>query len=89
MLETDASDGVLAGVLSQRHNEDWLPVAFFSKTMLPAELNYAVHDKEMLAIIRSFGHWRAELAGSPHHVRVITDHKALEYFMTSKALNAR
>jgi len=89
LLETDASDGVVAGVLSQQHGEDWFPVAFFSKTMLPAELNYAVHDKEMLAIIRSFGHWRAELTGAPHQVRVVTDHKALEYFMTSKQLNAR
>ena len=57
--------------------------------MLPAKLNYAVYNKEMLAIIRSFGHWRAELAGSPYYVRVIIDYKALEYFMTFKALNAR
>jgi transposase InsO family protein len=89
LVETDASDGVVAGVLSQQHGEDWFPVAFFSKTMLPAELNYAVHDKEMLAIIRSFGQWRAELAGTAHQIRVVTDHKALEYFMTSKQLNAR
>ncbi|KHJ32483.1 hypothetical protein EV44_g2899 [Erysiphe necator] len=52
MLETDASDGVVAGVLSQKHGDDWLPVAFFSKTLAPAELNYAVYDKEMLAIAR-------------------------------------
>jgi transposase InsO family protein len=89
LLETDASDGVVAGVLSQQHADDWFPVAFFSKTMLPAELNYAVHDKEMLAIIRSFGHWRAELVGTPYQIRVVTDHKSLEYFMTSKQLNAR
>ena len=89
LLETDASDVVVAGVLSQQHDGDWFPVAYFSKTMLPAELNYAVHDKEMLAIIRSFANWRAELAGTPHQVRVVTDHKALEYFMTSKQLNAR
>ncbi|EKD18613.1 hypothetical protein MBM_02855 [Drepanopeziza brunnea f. sp. 'multigermtubi' MB_m1] len=45
--------------------------------MAPAELNYVVHDKEMLAIIRSFSNFRAELAGSLHQVQVITDHKAL------------
>lgn len=66
MLETDASDGVVAGVLSQKHGDDWLPVAFFSKTMAPAELNYAVYDKEMLAIVRSFGQWRPELTSTPH-----------------------
>ena len=89
MIETDASDGVIAGVLSQQHDEDWFPVAYFSKTMLPAELNYAVHDKEMLAIVRSFSNWRSELAGAPYQIRVVTDHKALEYFMTSKQLNVR
>lgn len=66
MLETDASDGVVAGVLSQKHGDDWLPVAFFSKTLAPAELNYAVYDKEMLAIVRSFGQWRPELTSTPH-----------------------
>ncbi|QSZ28681.1 hypothetical protein DSL72_003181 [Monilinia vaccinii-corymbosi] len=87
MLETDASDGVVASVLSQKHGDDWLPVAYFSKTMAAAELNYEVHDKEMLSIVRSFSYWKSELAGSPHQIRVYTDHKALEYFMTTKALN--
>ncbi|QSZ29100.1 hypothetical protein DSL72_003610 [Monilinia vaccinii-corymbosi] len=89
MLETDASDGVVASVLSQKHGDDWLPVAYFSKTMAAAELNYEVHNKEMLSIVRSFSHWKSELAGSPHQIRVYTNHKALEYFMTTKALNAR
>ena len=63
MVETDASNGVVAGVLSQQDWETglWHPVAFFSKTMQPAELNYDIHDKEMLAIVRSLEQWRAEL----------------------------
>lgn len=89
MLETDASDGVVASVLSQKHGENWLPVGFYSKTMAPAELNYEVHDKEMLSIVKSFGYWRAELTSTPHQIRVYTDHKALVYFMTTKALNSR
>ena len=52
ILETDASDGVVAGVLSQLHlDSKWYPVAFFLKIMAPAKYNYEVHDKEMLAII--------------------------------------
>ena len=52
MLETDASDGVIAGVLSQRHPDgNWYPVGYFSKAMAPAELNYQIHDKEILVII--------------------------------------
>ena len=63
MVETDASNGVVAGVLSQQNLETklWHPIAFFSKTMQPTELNYDIHDKEMLAIILSLGEWRAEL----------------------------
>lgn len=88
-IETDASDGVVAGVLSQKHREDWLPVAFFSKTMNPAECNYQVHDKEMLAIVRSLEEWRPELQRKQDRFEIYTDHKSLEYFMTTKQLTAR
>jgi transposase InsO family protein/predicted aspartyl protease len=90
MIETDASDGVVAGVLSQLHPDgEWYPVAYYSKTMAPAECNYEIHDKEMLAIVKSMGAWRAELQGTPGRIKVYSDHKALEYFMTTKRLTAR
>ena len=65
MVETDASKGVVAGLLSQQDPETglWYPVAYFSKTMLPAELNYDIYDKEMLAVVRVLEEWRAELEG--------------------------
>jgi Reverse transcriptase (RNA-dependent DNA polymerase)/RNase H-like domain found in reverse transcriptase len=62
-IETDASDGVVAGILSQQHGNEWHPIAYFSKTMAPAERNYDIHDKEMLAIIRALNEWKAELEG--------------------------
>jgi len=89
MIETDASDGVIAGVLSQQHGEEWYPVAYFSKTMLPAECNYEIHDKEMLAVVRSLDQWRPELQGTAKRIQIFTDHKALEYFMTTKKLTGR
>lgn len=52
--------------------------------MQPAELNYLIHDKEMLAIFWSFNEWRRYLLSTQHEIRVLTDHKSLEYFMTSK-----
>jgi transposase InsO family protein len=88
-LETDASDGAIAAVLSQHHGGHWHPVAFYSRTMVPAEQNYDIHDKEMLAIIQAFKEWRAELSGLKERFDVYTDHHALEYFMTTKKLNAR
>jgi hypothetical protein len=91
MLETDASDGVTAAVLSEQdpETEAWHPVAFYSKTMAPAECNYPIHDKELLAIIRAFEEWRAELIGEEDKLGVYSDHKALEYFMSTKQLSAR
>ena len=90
MLETDASDGVVAAILSQLYPDgEWYPVGYFSKTMAPAELNYPIHDKEMLAIVRALGQWRAELTGTSTAIKVLTDHRSLEYFMSSKILNSR
>jgi transposase InsO family protein len=90
LLETDASDTVVAAVFSQKGIDgEWHPVGYFSKTMAPAETNYPIYDKEMLAIVKALQHWRAELEGTKDPVQVITDHKALEYFMTTKALSAR
>jgi transposase InsO family protein len=89
-LETDASDSVVAAVLSQKHpDEEWHPTAFFSKTMAPAECNYGTPDKEMLAIIRALDHWRPELQSIKNPVQVYTDHQGLECFMTTKQLSSR
>jgi hypothetical protein len=55
MLKTDALDGVIAGVYSQKQlDRKWHPVAYYLKTMVDAKLNYLIHNKEMLAIILSF-----------------------------------
>lgn len=90
-VETDSSDGVIAGVLSQQGAEDgdWHPVAYFSETMQGAEHNYAIHDKELLAVVRALLFWRAELVGLQMPFVVITDHQALEYFSTKRLLNLR
>ena len=62
-VETNASNFVVAEVLSQMHDGRVLkPVAYFSKKMTPAECNYMIYDKELLAIVRSFKTWRPELA---------------------------
>jgi RNase H-like domain found in reverse transcriptase/Reverse transcriptase (RNA-dependent DNA polymerase)/Integrase zinc binding domain/Integrase core domain/Aspartyl protease/Chromo (CHRromatin Organisation MOdifier) domain len=90
LVETDASDFVSAGVLSQRDDSGVLrPVAYFSKKHTAAECNYEIYDKELLAIIRCFEEWRPELEGSPFPIAVLTDHKNLEYFMSTKKLTRR
>ena len=62
VVETDASDHVSAGVFSQRGSDGLIrPIAFFSKKHSPAECNYEIYDKELLAVVLAFQEWRAEL----------------------------
>lgn len=89
-VETDASDYAVGACLSQPDQDKKLhPVAFYSRTMSPAELNYDIHDKELLAIITAFQQWRVYLEGPKHQVTVLTDHKNLTYFTSTKVLNRR
>ena len=90
VLETDASDWASGGVLSQYDNEGILrPVAYFSSKHSAQECNYEIYDKELLAIIKAMEEWRPELQGVDNAFEVITDHKNLEYFTSTKALSQR
>ena len=88
MVETDASDHAIAGILSvtTKDNEIQL-VAFFSHSLQGAEKNYDTHDKELLAIFEAFKNWQHFLEGSAKVINMVTDHKNLEYFMSSKKLS--
>ena len=69
MLETDTLDSVIASIFSQKQlNGNWHPIVYYLKTIADAKLNYPIHDKEMLAIIFSFQHWRAQLEGAPEPI---------------------
>jgi hypothetical protein len=88
IVETDASDYVSAGVLSQYDDDNVLhPVAYFSKKHSPAECNYEIYDKELMVIVQPFEEWRPELQSVINPIRVLSDHKNLEYFTTTKLLN--
>ena len=89
-METDSSDGVVAGVLLQKHKDSLFhPIGYFLKTISNAELNYPIYNKEMLAIFRSFQQYKLELLGVQKTVYIYINYKALEYFMTIKDLTAR
>ncbi|KAI0991296.1 hypothetical protein K3495_g16891, partial [Podosphaera aphanis] len=57
--------------------------------MLPAECNYEIFDKELLAIVNAFETWTAELGSVEVPTLILTDHKNLEHFTTTKKLNRR
>ncbi|QRW20683.1 Retrotransposable element Tf2 protein [Rhizoctonia solani] len=87
-LETDASGAALGSILSQRQEDGRLhPLGFLSESFKGAELNYNTHDKELLAIIRSFEYWRIFLEGTLHPVTVFTNHRNLEYWKESRTFN--
>ena len=90
IVETDVSDYTLAVILSIVNKDNEVhPVAFHSHTFTVAELNYDTHDKELLAIFEAFKIWRHYLEGPAYPINVVTDHKNLEYFSTTKVLTQR
>lgn len=79
MVEVDASDIGVSAVLPQRATNDKLhPCASFSKKLSPAERNYDVGNRELLAVNLALEEWR-------HW----TDHKNLAYIQGAKRLNSR
>ncbi len=88
-VEADCSGYASGGVLSQEGPDGRRHAcAFHSKRLSPAEYNYPIHDKEMLAIMRCLDAWSAELR-SCGTFTVLTDHRNLEYFMTRRKLTER
>ena len=63
------------------------PVAYESRTFKGAELNYPVHEKELLAIIHALRKWRTDLLG--FQFEVWTDHQTLEHFGKQHDLSRR
>jgi len=89
-IETDSSDYVTAGILSQPGKDGMLhPVAYRSKAMTKAECNYDVHDKELLAIVKTHEDWRRYVSNTEHRITILTDHQNLVPFMTTKKLVGR
>ena len=85
VVETDASDYALGCILSQFHGKRLHPVAFHSRKLSPAERNYDIHDKELLAILIAYMEWKHYLAGTEKPITPHTDHQNLQYFLPTKA----
>ena len=89
-IETDASDYAIGAVFNQVGDDGLIhPIAFISRTLQPAEQNYDIFDKEMLAIFFAMVEWRPLLLSLQHQFMVLTDHRSLTYFMTTKSLTRR
>ncbi|ROL53801.1 Transposon Tf2-6 polyprotein [Anabarilius grahami] len=91
IVEVDASTTGVGAVLSQQQGtpSKLHPCAFFSRKLNPAEVNYNIGDRELLAVKLALEEWRHWLEGAKHPFLVLTDHKNLEYLRAAKRLNPR
>ena len=64
-------------------------MVYYSRKLIPLELNYDIYDKELLAIVVVLKEWRAFLQGIIELFIIKTDYKNLIEFLTTKELNRR
>jgi len=89
-IKTYASELCKPGILFQYESDSRShTLSFYNKRFLPAELNYDVHDKEMVVIVNCFQEWQHFLMVAPEEIVFFPNYKNLEYFNTTKLLNQR
>ncbi|CAI5471080.1 unnamed protein product [Closterium sp. Yama58-4] len=87
VVVTDASDQAIGAVLLQDQGRGLQPIAYESRKLRGAELNYPMHDKEALAIIHAYKVWRWHLEGADSVIR--TDHCSLRFLKSQPQLSRR
>ncbi|KAG6930518.1 hypothetical protein G0U57_003575, partial [Chelydra serpentina] len=82
ILQTDASEVGLGAVLSQEVDGEEHPVLYLSRKLFPCERNYAVIEKEALAVKWACDALRYYLLGAPF--LLVTNHAALQWLPKMK-----
>ena len=79
VLDTDASDFAICGILSQVQGDQTRVIAYATRRLSPRERNYCTTRKELLAVVNYLKYYRAYLLGAMPPVRIRTDHAALTW----------
>ncbi|XP_069140237.1 uncharacterized protein [Argopecten irradians] len=87
ILRTDASDTGIGAVLLQEENDKAMPVAYASRKLLPREKNYAIIERECLAIVWGIQKFEPYLYGREFVLE--TDHQPLTYLNRTRTANGR
>jgi hypothetical protein len=89
-VEVDSSGFASGGEILQKQDDGhWHPIAYRSESMDPAERNYQIWDRKMLAIIRALKDWRHFLEGLPQPFEIYSDHANLVWWTKVQDLSRR
>ena len=87
VLDTDASNVGMGGVLSQVQGGQERVIAFASQILSKSQRNYSTYDRELLAVVHFMQHFRCYLLGKPFLLR--TDHQAIRSLQCTKEPSGR
>ena len=87
-LNCDACDYAVGATLQQDHGNGLQPVAYMSRKLKPAEINYDTREKEFMALVDACSHWRHYLH-SDQPFTLLSDHDSLKYHKTMPHLSGR
>jgi hypothetical protein len=87
-MKTDASDLVIDACFNQLYEDIWHLVAYYFRKLLSAKQNYDIYDKKLLAIVAALKAWRVYIERALE-LTILTNHKNLLHFITTKKLNRR
>ena len=89
ILDTDASAFAVGAALQQDFEDGRHPITYFSKSLLPAERNYDIYDRELLSIIYALKANRHLLLGAKYPILIRSDHNNLKYFKSLQKISPR
>ena len=88
VVTTDASDAVVGAILEQDFGNGLQLVAFASRKLNDAEMQYSAYKWELVSIVWALAQWKHYCQG-PHAIVIQTDHAPLRHLPNQASINSR